>query len=141
MTRRSATGAAVREEQPTGVGARGDGPEQVSRWGTRGRPVRPARAARSPSAASRGGITIITGLIAAVIGAAVVTASELAIFGNQIGNSKRETGLFGGTPREQLHQRRRGGDADPDGHRGGRGDTDADADRRGDADADAVGHA
>ena len=34
VARRSATGAAVREEQPTGTGARGQGPEQVSRWGT-----------------------------------------------------------------------------------------------------------
>jgi hypothetical protein len=41
---------------------------------------------------------VITGLLAAVIGAGVVTASELALFGHQIGDSNRSTGLLGGTP-------------------------------------------
>ena len=33
VTRRTGTGAAVRATQPAGVGARGQGPERVSRWG------------------------------------------------------------------------------------------------------------
>jgi hypothetical protein len=93
VTRRSATGAALRSEQPTGVGARGGGPEQLPP--RREDPFglyeqeRPAR--RFPWR-----LAVITGLIAAVIGAGVVTASELAVFGHQIGNSQRSTGLLGG---------------------------------------------
>ncbi len=97
VTRRSATGAAVRSEQPTGVGARGKGPEQAGRWGTEDDPFGlrqppPRKRRRFPWR-----LTIITGLLAAVIGAGVVTASELAIFGHQVGNPKRETGLLGGS--------------------------------------------
>jgi hypothetical protein len=98
VTRRSATGAAVREEQPTGTGARGQGPEQVSRWGTEDDPFG-LRQPEKPRRRFPWRITVITGLIAAVIGAGVVTASELALFGNQIGDSNRQTGLFGGSPR------------------------------------------
>jgi hypothetical protein len=93
VTRRSATGAAVRSPQPTGVGARGDGPEQLPP--RRADPFglyedeRPRR--RFPWK-----LAIVTGLLAAVIGAAVVTASELAVFGHQIGNTHRSTGLLGG---------------------------------------------
>ena len=93
VTRRSATGAALRSEQPTGTGARGDGPEQLPAggddpFGLYGQD-RPRR--RAPLR-----LAVITGLLAAVIGAGVVTASELAIFGHQIGNSERSTGLLGG---------------------------------------------
>jgi hypothetical protein len=93
VTRRSATGAALRSKQPSGVGARGAGPEQLPP--RREDPFglyeqkRPRR--RFPLR-----IAVITGLLAAVIGAGVVTASELAVFGHQIGNSKRSTGLLGG---------------------------------------------
>jgi hypothetical protein len=93
VTRRSATGAAVRSPQPTGVGARGDGPEQLPP--RREDPFglyeddRPRR--RFPWK-----LAIVTGLLAAVIGGAVVTASELAVFGHQIGNTHRSTGLLGG---------------------------------------------
>ena len=95
VTRRSATGAALRSQQPTGVGARGDGPEQLPP--RREDPFglyeeeRPRR--RFPLR-----LAVITGLLAAVIGASVVTASELAVFGHQIGNTDRSTGLLGGTP-------------------------------------------
>ena len=99
VTRRSATGAAVRSEQPTGVGSRGEGPEQVSRWGTPDDPFGLRRAKR-PRRHFPWRIALITGLAAAVIGGGVVTASELAIFGRSIGNPDRETGLLGGTPRE-----------------------------------------
>jgi hypothetical protein len=93
VTRRSATGAALRSKQPSGVGARGDGPEQLPP--RRDDPFglyekeRPRR--RFPLR-----IAVVTGLLAAVIGAGVVTASELALFGHQIGNSQRSTGLLGG---------------------------------------------
>jgi hypothetical protein len=97
VTRRTGTGAAVRAKTPTGVGARGDGPEQLPP--RRDDPYglyedeRPRR--RLPVR-----VAVITGLIAAVIGAGVVTASELAIFGHQIGNRERSTGLLGGKSSE-----------------------------------------
>jgi hypothetical protein len=99
VTRRSATGAALRSEQPTGVGARGSGPEQLPprREDPFGlyEPARPSR--RFPLR-----LAVITGLLAAVIGAGVVTASELAVFGHQIGNSHRSTGLLGGTTKKST---------------------------------------
>jgi hypothetical protein len=96
VTRRSATGAALRSKQPSGVGARGAGPEQLpprrdDPFGLY-EPERPKR--RFPLR-----IAVITGLLAAVIGAGVVTASELALFGHQIGDSQRSTGLLGGKTR------------------------------------------
>jgi hypothetical protein len=99
VTRRSATGAALRSQQPTGVGARGSGPEQLPprREDPFGlyEPERPSR--RFPLR-----IAVITGLLAAVIGAGVVTASELAVFGHQIGNSHRSTGLLGGSTKKST---------------------------------------
>jgi hypothetical protein len=97
VTRRSATGAALRSKQPSGVGARGAGPEQLpprrdDPFGLY-EPERPKR-----SFPLR--IAVITGLLAAVIGAGVVTASELAVFGHQIGDSHRSTGLLGGKSRK-----------------------------------------
>ncbi len=93
VTRRTATGAAVRTRAPTGVGARGEGPEQLpprrdDPFGLyedrRPRNRRPLK------------IALITGLLAFVIGAGVVTASELAVFGHSVGQSDRSTGLWGG---------------------------------------------
>ena len=107
VARRSATGAALRSRQPTGVGARGAGPERVGR----DRPPAPAGGPppwsgdaedpfglRAPEPARRRvpvRLAVITGLIAAVIGAGVVTAYELAA-GRSISHSSRETSLFGG---------------------------------------------
>ena len=106
VSRRSATGAALRSPQPTGVGARGEGPERVAR-----EPVRDGGAPpwsrdpedpfglRSPEPRRRRfplKLAVGTGLAAAVIGAGVVTASELTVFGHSIGHSGRETSLFGG---------------------------------------------
>jgi hypothetical protein len=94
VTRRTATGAAVRTRTPTGVGARGEGPEQLPPRGhdpfglyDEERP----RANRRPLK-----LALITGLLAFIIGAGVVTASELTLFGHSVGQSKRSTGLFGG---------------------------------------------
>jgi hypothetical protein len=93
VTRRSATGAAVRAQQPSNVGARGDGPERV--WGPEDDPF----GLRTPEKPRRAWwkIAVLTGLLAAVIGAAVVTASELAIFGHSVGGSDRSTSVFGGS--------------------------------------------
>jgi len=94
VTRRTATGAAVRTRTPTGVGARGDGPEQLP-------PRRHDPFGLYEEERARGNrrplkIALITGLLAFIIGAGVVTASELAVFGHSVGQSHRSTGLFGG---------------------------------------------
>jgi hypothetical protein len=92
VTRRTATGAAVRTRTPTGVGARGGGPEQL--------PPREDPFGLYADERPRGRrplkIAVGTGLLAFFIGAGVVTASELAVFGHSIGHSGRETSLFGG---------------------------------------------
>jgi hypothetical protein len=99
VTRRTATGAAVRRQTPTGVGARGEGPEQLPP--RRDDPFglyaeeRPRR--RLPLR-----IAVLTGLLAAVIGAGVVTASELAVFKHSIGQPSRSTGLWGGKARKST---------------------------------------
>jgi hypothetical protein len=98
VTRRTGTGAAVRSEQPAGVGARGDGPERVTRWnGTDDDPFglrtdEPPRRRNFPWR-----LAIGTGMLAALIGAAVVTASELAVFGHSVAHSGRSTSVFGGS--------------------------------------------
>ena len=94
VTRRSGTGAAVRAQQPTGVGARGRGPERA--WGPEDDPF----GLRTPEKRGRRPwwrLAVITGLLAAVIGAGVVTASELAIFGHSVSGSDRSTSVFGGS--------------------------------------------
>ena len=99
VTRRTATGAAVRVEQPSGVGARGEGPERVSKWGDEDDPF----GLRAPEPKRRRfpwKLAIVTGLLAAVIGAVTVTASELAIFGHSVGHSDRSTSVFGGSRSE-----------------------------------------
>ncbi len=94
VTRRTATGAAVRSRAPTGVGARGDGPEQLP-------PRRHDPFGLYEEERPRGNrrplkLALITGLLAFIIGAGVVTASELAVFGHSVGQSDRSTGLWGG---------------------------------------------
>jgi hypothetical protein len=59
--------------------------------------ARPAPPRRRPGVRA----AVVTGLIAAVIGAGVVTASELAVFRHSVGQSSRATGLWGGTPRHR----------------------------------------
>ncbi len=105
VARRSATGAAVRSPQPTGVGARGEGPERVAAapggqepptWSGDTDDPFGLRAAEAPRRRFPIRLAVVTGLTAAVIGAGVVTASELALFGHSIGHSSSETSLFGG---------------------------------------------
>jgi hypothetical protein len=96
VTRRSATGAAVRSPQQSGVGARGDGPERM--WGPADDPFG-LRTPEKPKGRPWWKLAVVTGLLAAVIGAAAVTASELAIFGHSVGGSDRSTSVFGGSGR------------------------------------------
>jgi hypothetical protein len=106
VTRRSATGAAVRAEQPPGVGARGEGPEQVSRWGSEDDPFGLRAPERAPRRRFPLKLAVVTGLLAALIGVVTVTASELALFGHSVGNSGRSTSVWGGseTPREEEQE-------------------------------------
>ena len=111
VTRRSGTGAAVRRYEPAAaatrspgrLGARGEGPERFE-------PLPPNRRGDAPSLRDddpyglrkasktprpRLKIALITGALAFVIAAGVVTASELAVFGGSV-SSDRRTSLFGG---------------------------------------------
>jgi hypothetical protein len=99
VTRRTATGAAVRTRAPTGVGARGEGPEQLP---PRGHDPFGLYADERPKNRRPLKIALITGLLAFIIGAGVVTVSELAIFGHSIGESNRSTGLWGGREKHKA---------------------------------------
>jgi hypothetical protein len=90
----TATGAAVRRRTPTGVGARGDGPEQLPP--RRDDPFGLYEPERAPRNRRPLKLALVTGLLAFFIAAGVVTASELAVFGHSVGQSNRSTGLFGG---------------------------------------------
>ena len=106
VARRSATGAALRSPQPTGVGARGEGPERVAHgappWSRDPDDPFGLRADAAPRRRYPVRLAVITGLIAAVVGAGVVTASELALFGHSIGHSGSETSLFGGKTKKKA---------------------------------------
>jgi len=110
VSRRTATGAALRRpvpdvadtSHPEDLGARGRGPERVD-------PVVPAGGVsdddpfglRGAAAPRRPWwkIGILTGLLAFVIGAGVVTASELALFGGSVSGERGRTTLFSGAKR------------------------------------------
>jgi hypothetical protein len=111
VARRPATGAAVRRYEPestrardaAGVGARGRGHERFD-------PLPPARRADAPVLREddpyglRGAgrrrprvrIAILTGLLAFMAAVAVVTASELALFGGSVSGERGRTTIFGG---------------------------------------------
>ena len=111
VARRSGTGAAVRRFDPAAagtrdperVGARGEGPERFEPLPGHLRDDAPSvrdddpfglrKAQRTPRPRLK--IALITGLLAFVIAAGVVTASELALFGGSV-SSDRRTSLFGG---------------------------------------------
>lgn len=97
VTRRTAARDA---HQVKGVEA----PERVSRWGGEDDPF----GLRSPEPKQRRGfpwkLGVITGLVAAVIGAGVVTASELAIFGHSVSGKERSTSVFGGSSSSKDEQ-------------------------------------
>lgn len=112
VTRRTATGAAVRRfdpaaadtRHPESVGARGRGPEryepEIPRGGVSADDpfgLRGAAAPRRPWWK----IGLVTGVLAFVIGAGVVTASELALFGSSVsGADHGKTSLFGGSTKQ-----------------------------------------
>jgi hypothetical protein len=114
VARRTGTGAAMRRydpdaartREPANVGARGRGPERYE-------PLPPGRRGDGPRlpgddpfglrAADTGGsrrprlkIALVTGLLAFVLAAAVVTASELTIFGGSVSGKRGATTLFSG---------------------------------------------
>ncbi len=130
----------MRAEQPTGVGARGEGPERVGRWGDEDDPFGLRTPERKPRRGFPWKLGIVTGLVAAVIGAAVVTASELAIFGHSVSGKGRSTSVFGGSGSNSAQEETPDADRDRDRHRGADGDrrppeADRDPDARGDRDA------
>jgi hypothetical protein len=110
VARRSGTGAAVRRYEPAAadtrhperVGARGDGPERFEPLPRHLRDEAPAVRDDDPFGLRRRDrrgprlkIALITGLLAFLIAAAVVTASELTLFGGSVSSNQR-TSLFGG---------------------------------------------
>jgi hypothetical protein len=119
VARRSGTGAALRRFDPAAaetrhperIGARGDGPERFEPLPPHLRDDAPATSADDPFGLRdanrrrpRLKIALLTGLLAFVIAAAVVTASELALFGGSVG-SDRKTSLFGGTKSSQTSKK------------------------------------
>ena len=110
VARRSGTGAAVRRYEPAAadtrhperMGARGDGPERFEPLPRHLRDEAPAVSDDDPFGLRRRDrrgprlkIALITGLLAFLIAAAVVTASELTLFGGSVSSNQR-TSLFGG---------------------------------------------
>jgi hypothetical protein len=110
VARRSGTGAAVRRYEPSAapardpqrIGARGEGPEGFEPLPEHLRDDAPSprdddpyglRKARQPRPRLK--IALVTGALAFLIAAGVVTASELAVFGGSV-SSDRRTSLFGG---------------------------------------------
>jgi hypothetical protein len=106
--RRTPNGTAVHTKETAAVGGRrrDAGAEQVA-------PVPPVppggiseddpfglRAAQRPRRRFPLRLAVITGLIAAVIGAGVVTASELTVFSHSVGSSHHRTSLFGGATKK-----------------------------------------
>ncbi len=112
VARRSGTGAALRRYEPTAAGtrdperfgARGEGVERFEPLPEHLRDDAPSTRDDDPFGLRTGRkeprprlkIALITGALAFVIAAGVVTASELALFGGSVASDRR-TSLFGGT--------------------------------------------
>lgn len=118
VARRSATGAAVRRSEPrsarkaAGVGARGrDGSERFEPLPPNRRDQAPAPRSDDPyglrSVSHRGRrrprlrLAVATGLLAFLVAGAVVTASELALFGGSVSGERGRTTIFGGAKAAQ----------------------------------------
>ena len=99
VARRTGTGAALRRfdpdaartRDPQSLGARGEGPERFEPRGDD-----PYGLRRSPRRRPRLKIALVTGALAFFAAAAVVTASELALFGGSVSGERGRTTLFGG---------------------------------------------
>jgi hypothetical protein len=121
VARRSGTGAAVRRSEPeaartrdpSGVGARGRGPERFEPLPPHLREETPATRSDDPfglRAAERRRprlkIALVTGVLAFLMAAVAVTASELALFGGSVSGERGRTTLLGGkTSTEKREQR------------------------------------
>src|SRR4051812_33361322 len=116
VTRRSGTGAAMRRFDPSAaetrhpehVGSRGDGPERFEPLPSQARGGAPSVSDDDPSGLREADrrrprlkIALLTGLLAFFIAAAVVTASELALFGGSVSSNQR-TSLFGGAKKSST---------------------------------------
>jgi hypothetical protein len=111
VARRTATGAALRRpvpdaadtRHPESLGARGRGPERldpaVPEGGLSAEDPFGLRAAAAPRR-PWWKLGLATGVLAFVIGAGVVTASELAVFGGSVSGERGRTTLFSGAKHE-----------------------------------------
>jgi hypothetical protein len=119
VARRSGTGAAVRQYDPeaartrdtAGVGARGRGPERFE-------PLPPHRREETPAIRSddpfglrtaerrrpRLKIALVTGVLAFLMAAVAVTASELTLFGGSVSGERGRTTLLGGKTSAEKRQ-------------------------------------
>jgi hypothetical protein len=122
VARRTGTGAAMRRfepeaaetRDPAGVGARGRGPERFEPLPPHLRDGTPATRTDDPfglRASQRRRpwlkLGLVTGLLAFVVGAAAVTASELAIFGGSVSGERGRTTIFGGEKKSTTHEEKR----------------------------------
>ena len=124
VARRTATGAAVRRAAPDAartrhperVGARGEGPERVEPFQPSPETERATAAGvspddpfglRRPPRRSWWRLGLATGLLAFVIAAAVITASELTIFGGSVSGERGRTTLFGGGTKQSSKDEQR----------------------------------
>lgn len=124
VARRSGTGAAVRRSDPDAartrkpqrVGARGEGPERFEppppdpRGDAAARRDDPYGLRRSERRRPRLRIALVTGALAFFAAAAVVTASELALFGGSVSGERGRTTLFGGDRQASNDDRNRSQD-------------------------------
>jgi hypothetical protein len=103
VARRTATGAALRRpvpdaaetRHPEAVGARGGGPERLPPpAGVNGDDPYGLYGDDAPRRRSWWKVGLATGALAFVIGAGVVTASELAVFGGSVSGDRGRTTLF-----------------------------------------------
>jgi hypothetical protein len=119
VARRTATGAALRRFDPAAartrdhaeLGARGRGPERFEPLPPHQREDAPVTREDDPyglRAAERRRprlkIALVTGLLAFVAAAAVVTVSELAIFGGSVSGQGGRTSIFGGSTKKKTEK-------------------------------------
>lgn len=121
VARRTGTGAAVRRYEPeaartrdaAGVGARGRGPERFEPLPPHLRDEPPATRPDDPFGLRtaerrrpRLKIALLTGVLAFLMAAAVVTASELALFGGSVSGERGRTTLLGGKSSAEKQEER-----------------------------------